>query len=136
MPPAPVMAKSAVCHSGRLVANRPTRSPGFDAEFDKGHGEAGDAAEEFGGGDRVPGIVAAEQLGARVGERIDGVQEARREGCRRSSGSLCGVFVTVLPAEFRSLYSNRFAGAIPMGRRSGLWLDVDGSDHDRLIEAV
>ena len=29
MPPAPVIAKSAVCHSGRLAANRPTRSPGF-----------------------------------------------------------------------------------------------------------
>src|SRR5437764_11073467 len=29
MPPAPVIAKSAVCHSGRLVANNATRSPGF-----------------------------------------------------------------------------------------------------------
>src|ERR1700745_2474672 len=27
--PEPLMAKSAVCHSGRLAENRPTRSPGF-----------------------------------------------------------------------------------------------------------
>src|SRR5439155_3986562 len=29
MAPAPLMAKSAVCHSGRFVENSPTRSPGF-----------------------------------------------------------------------------------------------------------
>src|SRR5208283_4370308 len=27
--PEPLMAKSAVCHSGQLGANKPTRSPGF-----------------------------------------------------------------------------------------------------------
>jgi len=53
---------------------------GFDAEFDEGHGEACDAAEEFGGGDGMPGGIAAKELGARIRERIDGVQEARREG--------------------------------------------------------
>jgi hypothetical protein len=47
----------------------------FDAEFDEGHGEAGDAAEKFGGGDGVPSRVAAEELGARIRKRIDGVKE-------------------------------------------------------------
>ncbi len=66
MPPAPVMAKSAVCHSGRFVAKTATRSPGLTPSSTRAMEEAGDAAEEFGGGDWVPSGVSAEELGARI----------------------------------------------------------------------
>src|SRR6266852_1869213 len=49
------------------------------AEFDERHGKSGDPAQEFRGGDGLPDIVAANQLSARIGIGIDGVQEPQRK---------------------------------------------------------
>ena len=43
---------------------------GFNAEFDEGHGQACDTPKEFSRGDGVPGIVATEQLRARIRQGI------------------------------------------------------------------
>src|SRR5580704_4994318 len=53
---------------------------GLYAEFHKGHGQAGYPAEQLRGRDGLPEIVAAKHLGARVGEYVDDVEKAGREG--------------------------------------------------------
>ena len=52
---------------------------GFDAEFDEGMCEAGDAAQHFLGGNGFPTFGAAKHLCARRGVLFDGGEEARRE---------------------------------------------------------
>ena len=49
---------------------------GLYAEFNKGGGQAGDAAEKFLRRDRSPTAIMANHLGAGVREIVDGVQEA------------------------------------------------------------
>src|SRR4029077_2293618 len=61
---------------GREQADTITR---LDAELDECHGKSGNPAQEFGGGNRLPDIVAANQLEARIRVGIDSVQKARRK---------------------------------------------------------
>jgi hypothetical protein len=49
---------------------------GLYAEFNKGAGQASDAAEKFLRGESFPAAVVANHLGARVREIVDGVEKA------------------------------------------------------------
>ena len=98
MPPAPVIAKSAVCHSGRLVANNADAVACFHAQFDQRHGKTGDTAKKFRGRDRLPDIGTAGQLGAGIRKLNRWRSEIVKGGCRSHR-----VF---------SLYSNVLVAAI------------------------
>jgi hypothetical protein len=71
MAPFPLMAKSAVCHSGRLAA-KVRHGRRFYAEFEKSLREPSGAAKEFFTGNILPacGLLISKHLSTWTGPRI------------------------------------------------------------------
>src|SRR5579863_9742444 len=74
------MAKSAMCHSGRLAAKRPTRSPGFTPSS-ANERERPPTRRSISWALIASAVGAAEKLRARLVVAFNGIEEAARERC-------------------------------------------------------